>query len=385
MEIGRPSYISAVTKALKVNRVVAILGARQVGKTTLARRIAKMHSDATWFDLEDTRDRARLSDPMLAMRHLKGLVVIDEVQTDPRVLETIRVLADTPRGAHFLLLGSASPDLLRQTSETLAGRISHIILEGLSFDEIEMLSWRRLWLRGGFPKSFLARTDVASADWRHEFIRTFLERDLARIAPEIRALSIERLWFMLAHWHGQVMNSSELSRSLGVSDTTIRRYLDLLAGTYVVRILRPWHENISKRQVKAPKTFLSDSGLLHSLLGLDHAIDLERHPKVGASWEGFAMQQVIRRIGARSNECYFWATHQGAELDLLVVRGNKRRGYEFKRCDSPTFTKSMHIAKSDLKLDSLDIIYPGDDTYPIADGVRAVGLTQIWSDLRIIR
>ena len=385
MEISRPKYLNSVVKSLKTNRVVAILGARQVGKTTLARHISKLYLNSEWFDLEDSRDRARLSDPMLAMRNLTGLIIIDEVQLAPQIFETIRVLADTPKGARFLLLGSASPDLLRHTSETLAGRITHIILEGFSLDEIGLQSWKRLWLRGGFPKSYLASTDIASFKWRHDFIRTFLECDLARVAPAIHHLSIERFWFMLAHWHAQIFNSSELSRSLGVSDTAIRRYLDLLAGTYVLRILKPWHENISKRQVKAPKVFFSDTGLLHSLLGLDHAIDLERHPKIGASWEGFAMQQVIRRIGALNNECFFWASHQGAELDLLVVKGNKRLGFEFKYSDSPVSTKSMHIAMNDLRLDSLNVIYPGEDTYPIAKNMRAIGLTQIWNNLKVLR
>lgn len=385
MIIPRERYRRLAQRALRSNRIVAILGARQAGKTTLARQIAAETPAAAWFDLEDPGDRARLSDPMLALRTRKGLVVLDEVQRGPGLFEPLRVLADRPRGARFLLLGSASPDLLRHASETLVGRVAHLPLAGLGLDEVGEAAWQRLWLRGGFPRSFLARTETESATWRRDFVRTFLERDLAQAALGVPSLTLERFWFMLAHWHGQILNSSELARSLGVSDNSVRRYLGLLAGTFVVRVLRPWHANIAKRQVRSPKVYIADSGLLHSLLGLERIGDLERHPKVGASWEGFAMQQVALRLGARDSECYFWATHQGAELDLVVTRGVRRRGFEFKRADAPTMTASMRIALADLGLDSLDVVYPGDDVYPLAERARAVGITRIWSDLSPMR
>lgn len=385
MIIPRERNLRLARRALRTNRIVTILGARQVGKTTLAREIATYARTATWFDLEDPGDRARLGDPMLALRRRTGLVVLDEVQRNPDLFESLRVLVDRPRGARFLLLGSASPDLVRHTSETLAGRVAYLPLVGLGLDEVGDAAWPRLWLRGGFPRSFVARTESDSTAWRADFVRTFLERDLARVALGVPSLTLERFWFMLAHWHGQVLNTSELGRSLGVSDKSVRRYLDLLAGTFVVRILRPWHENIAKRQVRSPKVYVADSGLLHTLLGIERSSDLERHPKVGASWESFAMQQVLLRLGARDSECYFWATHQGAELDLLVARGASRVGFEFKRADAPTMTASMRIAMTDLELDSLDVIYPGDDVYPLAKRVHAVGVSRIWTDLRPLR
>lgn len=374
--ISRATHLSAVKRALRRSRVVAILGARQVGKTTLARQLAATRA-VTWFDLEDPGDRARLEDPMLALRHATGLVVIDEVQREPRLYEILRVLADRPRGARFLLLGSASPDLVRGTSETLAGRIEYLPLAGVTLGEVGASAWPRLWLRGGFPRSFTSASDADSDAWRRSFVRTFLERDLAQLALGVPTGTLERFWSMLAHWHGQIFNASELGRSLGVSDSSVRRYLDLLTGTFVVRVLRPWHENLAKRQVKSPKVFIADSGLLHSLLGIAQRHDLERHPKVGASWEGFALEQIVAHTGARPEEVYFWATHQGAELDLLVVRGVHRRGYELKRADAPRLTPSMRIAHAELKLESLDVVYPGDDIYPLADGIRAVGITRL--------
>lgn len=381
MPVPRQRHLSAVQRALRANRVVAILGARQVGKTTLARHITKTTRSSTWFDLEDPGDRARLSDPMLALRSRTGLVVLDEVQRQPELFEPLRVLADRPRGARFLLLGSASPDLIRHSSETLAGRIAYLPLPGLALDEVGTQAWARLWLRGGFPRSFIARSETDSLAWRRNFTRTFLERDLAQVALGVPAATLERFWSMLAHWHGQILNASELGRSLGISHTSVSRYLDLLAGTFVVRVLKPWHENLAKRQVKLPKVYIADSGLLHTLLGIERMPDLERHPKIGASWEGFALHQVIATIGARDDECYFWATHQGAELDLLVIRGSRRYGFEFKRADAPTLTPSMRTALSDLHLTALEVIYPGTDTYPLANNVRAVGITKLQTDL----
>lgn len=368
---------------LKRNRVVALLGARQVGKTTLARALYAAHrGPKTYFDLEDAADLARLSEPSLALASLQGLVVLDEVQRSPEIFPSLRVLADRPKGARFLVLGSASPHLLRQTSESLAGRITYHDLEGLGLDEVGAAQAQRLWLRGGFPRSYLAKTAADSLRWRRDFMRTFLERDIPQLGVSTAAATLGRFWQMLAHLHGQVMNWSELGRSMGVTDHTVRTYLDLLIGTFMVRQLQPWHENISKRQVKAPKVYVLDSGLLHALLDLGTVEQLTGHPKVGASWEGFCLEQVVRRLRARADQCYFWATHSGAELDLLVVAGGKRFGFEFKHSEAPTVTPSMRIALENLKLDTLDVIHAGSHTFPMGERVRGVALGRLLTDLQ---
>ena len=380
--LKRVRHLRALTGLIAHNRVTAILGARQVGKTTLARQLLAQRRGATkYFDLEDSADRRRFDDPMLVLRGLGGVVVIDEVQRCPELFAPLRVLADRPRGARFVVLGSAAPELLRQSSESLAGRITFYEIGGLALDEIERRDSARLWLRGGFPRSLLARTDALSMAWRQDFTRTFVERDVAQLSLGIPAATLERFWSMIAHYHGQIWNASELGRAFGVAHTTVARYLDLLTATFVVRQLPAWHENLSKRQVKAPKVYVTDPGILHTLLGIETREDLERHPKVGASWEGFALGQVLERTGARRREAYFWATHSGAELDLLLVRGRHRRGFEFKRTDAPGVTPSMRTALVDLGLDSIDVIYPGDETFPMADRVRAVGITRVWQDI----
>ena len=385
--IDRPREKSTLRKLLTRYPVVGIVGARQVGKTTLARSFsAGMKKPVTFFDLEDPEDLARLADPMLALKPLKGLVIIDEVQRLPELFRILRVLADRPRRpARFLILGSASPDLLRQGSESLAGRVIFYELKGFGLDEVGVTRRRRLWLRGGFPKAFLARADVESHEWRRGFIQTFLERDLPQLGIAIRSTALRRFWTMLAHYHAQIWNSSEFARAFGVADTTVRNYLDVLSGALVVFQLPPWHENIGKRQVKSPKVYLADSGLLHALLNLPGMRDLEGHPKVGASWEGFVIGQVIRRLGANPEECYFWATHAGSELDLLVVSGGLRLGFEIKRTSSPRLTPSMRHAMKDLKLKTLDIIHSGDATYPIGPRMRAVALSKLLKDLKPIR
>jgi len=369
---------------LKRHPVVGIIGARQVGKTTLARSfMEEAHQKSSYFDLESPEDTARLADPMLVLKNLKGLVVIDEVQRLPDVFQVLRVLVDRPRSPlRFLVLGSASPDLLRQSSETLAGRIIYHQLNGFAFDEIGVERHKRLWLRGGFPRAYLARTNSQSHEWLRGFIRTFLERDLPQLGITIRSTTLQRFWTMLAHYHGQVWNSSEFGRSFGVADTTVRNYLDLLTSALVIRQLQPWHENISKRQVKAPKIYITDSGVLHALLNLRSIIDLESHPKVGASWEGFLLQQVIRRLQALPEECYFWATHGGAELDLFVLRGRRRYGFEFKRTTSPRVTPSMRSALSDLKLKRLDVIHAGENSFPLGEKIRAVSRQRLLVDIQ---
>jgi uncharacterized protein len=376
----------ALTTAFRLTRahpITAILGARQVGKTTLARALAdRGTAQVTHFDLENPAHLARLQEPLLALENLRGLVVLDEIQRLPEIFPVLRVLADRPRRpATFLVLGSASPDLLRQSSESLAGRIAYFQLDGLSLPEVGAQQLTRLWLRGGFPRSFLARSNPASGEWRRNFIATFLERDVPQLGIAIPGPTLRRFWAMLAHWHGQLWNGSEFARAFGVSDQTVRRYLDTLTSTYVVRQLAPYHANISKRQVKSPRVYVADSGLLHSLLGIDSARDLDEHPKVGASWEGFALAEVVNHLGARPDECFFWRTHQGAELDLLVVRGRRKLGFEFKRTAAPSLTPSMSMALTDLGLDSLRVIHAGADAFPLHGKVSAIPLTRILTDI----
>lgn len=376
--LSRPRRLAELRGLLARYPVVGILGPRQVGKTTLARMAAG--ADAPRFDLEDPRDLARLEDPMAALAGLRGLVVIDEVQRRPELFPVLRVLADRPRRpARFLVLGSASPSLLRQSSESLAGRVAYMRLGG--FDSDEAGAGAKLWLRGGYPRSFLARGEKDSFQWRRNFLSDFLERDLPQLGVQIPAAALRRFWGMLAHCHAQILNSSEIGRSLGVADTTVRRYLDVLADTFMARQLKPWHENLAKRQVKSPKVYVADSGLLHALLDIREGASLDIHPKSGASWEGFALAQTVARLGAEWEECHFWATHNGAELDLFVVRGGRRLGFEFKKSSAPAVTPSMRAALADLKLDSLTVVYPGTQAYPMSARIRALPLGRLWRDL----
>ena len=382
--IARRTHLAAVEQLLRRNRVVALLGARQVGKTTLARQVvADWRGTSTAFDLENPGDLARLADPMLALEGLRGLVVLDEVQRRPELFQVLRVLVDRPRQrTRFLVLGSASPELLRQSSETLAGRIAYHILPGFWLAEVGAAALDRLWFRGGFPRSYLAPSIAASTDWRRRFIATFLERDVPQLGIAIPAPTLHRFWTMLAHYHGQIWNASEFGRSFGVADTTVRRYLDALTATFVVRQLPPWFENLGKRQVKAPKVYVADSGLLHALLDVDAPRTLDVHPKVGASWEGFLLETVVQLRQLRPEQCHFWATHGGAELDLLVIDGRRRLGYEFKRTTAPVLTRSMHTALADLALEELTVVHAGRDTFPLAPRVRAMAASRLLSDLR---
>jgi predicted AAA+ superfamily ATPase len=319
---------------------------------------------------------------MLALEGLRGLVVLDEIQLRPDLFPALRVLADRAGSpARFLVLGSASPGLLRQSAETLAGRIAFHDLRGFSLREVGASRVRRLWLRGGFPRSFLAPSTEASLTWRRSFVQTFVERDLPQLGVATQSETMRRFWAMLAHWHGQIWNGAEFARSFGVSEMTVRRYLDTLVATFAVRRLTPWSENIAKRQVRSPKVYVANSGILHSMLGVGTDDDLAVHPKLGASFEGFALDTVADALGARPDECHFWATHQGAELDLLVVRGRTRVGFEFKHTSSPEVTKSMRIAMEDLRLDRLDVVHAGEETYPLGDRIRAVGLARVPKDV----
>lgn len=381
--IERQEDIAKLTRLLKSYPVVAILGARQVGKTTLARQVAKrLRSQVHYFDLEDHVDLEKLADPGLALRDLRGLVVIDEVQRRPDLFPTLRVLADrTGKPARFLVLGSAAPRLLRQSSESLAGRIHYHELSGLSLADVGPREFDRRWLRGGYPRAFLAKTDAEAGEWRENLVRTYLERELPELGIVLPSVTMRRFWTMLAHYHGQRWSASEFARAFGVSDSTVRRQLDSLTSTFMVRQLLPWSENIGKRQVKAPKLYISDSGLLHQLLNIRSMEDLQGHPKVGASWEGLLIEEVVRHLGIRFDEAHYWATHQGAELDLLVVRGRQRLGFEIKRAEAPKLTPSMRIALEDLKLTRLDVIHAGKDTYPMSERVRAVAASRIHEDI----
>ncbi|WP_419862334.1 ATP-binding protein [Candidatus Palauibacter sp.] len=372
MDIIREHDLSRVRLLLEEFPVVALLGARQVGKTTLARQLAEAYSEpVAWFDLEDPADLARLDDPGLELRPLEGLVVLDEIHRLPDIFQLLRVLADRPGPpARFLVLGSASPELLRQTSESLAGRVAFHELDGFGLDEVDNLE--RLWLRGGFPRSYLARSEPASRRWRDGFIRTLLARDLPELGSTIPSATLRRFWAMLAHWHGQIWNGAEFARAFGVSHATVRRYLDLLTSVFVVRQLQPWFENISKRQVRSPKVYIGDSGILHSLLGLTTRTDIVSHPKVGASWEGFVIQQIAHLLRAPAERCFHWSTHTGAKLDLLVMDGARRYGFQVKRAEAPRLTRSMRSALETLDLDRLDVVHVGTEPYEMAPRVRAL-------------
>ena len=374
--IERAQALARIRASYAVHPAVAIEGPRQCGKTTLARFIAAHEPEVSFFDLESPADRQRLATPEQTLRPLRGLVVIDEAQRMPELFPVLRVLLDRPEApARFLLTGSASPELIRGLSESLAGRVGILDLAGFDLAETGVEHWSRLWLRGGFPRSFLAPDDRASFLWRQDFVRTFLERDLPQLGLRIPAETLRRFWTMIAHYHGQIWNAAEFGRALGSDEKTARRYLDLLAGAFLVRVLPPWFENLSKRQVKAPKIYVRDSGLLHALHGLGDREALLGHPKLGASWEGFVVEQLIAQLATR--DAYFWATHAGAELDLMVMRGGKRHGFEVKYSDAPGTSKSMRTALADLGLEHLWVIYPGEARYPLAERITALPVREI--------
>ncbi|HET7853515.1 MAG TPA: ATP-binding protein [Candidatus Methylomirabilis sp.] len=373
--INRKRLLAKIQAALRRSRVVALIGPRQSGKTTVARQIVAGDSP-NYFDLEDPASLARLTEPMTALAPLRGVVVIDEVQRQPDLFTVLRVLADRrPLQARFLILGSASPDLLRQSSESLAGRLETIVLTGFTLEELGARALTRHWCRGGFPRALLARSDADSFRWRQQFIQTYLERDLPQLGVNVSGTTMLRFWTMLAHYHGNIWNAAELARSLGVSEPTVRRYLDLMTDLFVVRQLPPWHENLKKRQVRSPKVYLRDSGLAHQLLGIRTQRDLLTHPKLGASWEGYAIEEAIKLI--EPGEAYFWATHTGAELDLLIFKDGRRYGIEVKRQDAPRITPSMRTALTDLRLQSLTILYPGTRRYRLGERITVVPASEL--------
>ena len=364
-----------MSTALERSPVVVLSGPRQCGKTTLARELLSADS-VNYFDLEDPASLARLDEPMTALRPLEGLVVIDEVQRRPDLFPMLRVLVDRgPSSARFLILGSASGDLLRQTSESLAGRAERITIGGFSLAEVGAAALQDLWRRGGLPLSYLATSEADSLAWRSQFIQALLERDLPQWGVRVPATALRRFWTILAHYHGQVWNGADAARTLGVSEATVRRYLDLLTDAFMVRQLQPWHANLRKRQVKAAKVYVRDSGLLHQLLGIDTEKALVSHPKLGASWEGFVIEQIL--VAEPHDEAFFWATHQGAEIDLILSRGGRLLGVECKRTDAPRVTPSIRIALADLDLDRVAVVYPGERRYPLADRVEAVPVGEL--------
>ncbi len=368
-------FLEKIDFQYKIHSVCGILGPRQVGKTTLARQYANKFSNVEFFDLENPLDLAKLENPMLALKDSKAdLIVIDEVQFLPELFKVLRVLVDE-RPRKFLILGSASRDLLQQSSETLAGRIGYIELP--PFGLFETNEQKKLWIRGGFPRSYLAKSDDESFAWRQSYISTFLERDIPNLGFNVPALQMRRFWMMLSHYHGNKLNISELSKSLGLTNHTVKKYIDILAGTFMIRVLQPWFENISKRQVKLPKIYIRDSGILHSLFNLKNYDDIFTYPKLGASWEGFALEEIIKYHHAQTDECYFWGTQDGAELDLLIIKDGKRIGFEFKYTDAPKLTKSMHIALNNLNLDHLYVIYPHNQKFLLHEKVTAMGLKNL--------
>ncbi len=376
--ILRTQYIEELEKAFEVHPIVAILGPRQCGKTTLAKQYLETIAPLpvpNYFDLEDMTDLNRLADPKIGLENLTGLIVIDEIQRSPEIFPTLRVLVDAKKSKQkYLILGSASPTLLKQTSESLAGRIEYLSLPPFSFFEID--DWNKLWLRGGFPNSYLAKNDEASLRWRNAYIRTFLEQDIPNLGIKVPSAQLHRFWMMLAHYHGNTMNFSELGKAMNMTHKSTKYYLDILVGTFMIRQLQPWYENIGKRQVKAPKIYFRDSGLYHALLQIENMDSLVTNPKLGASWEGFALEETIRQYNVAENEAYFWSTHNQAELDLLFFHKGKRLGFEFKYSSTPKITKSMRIALEDLKLDKLTIVYPGEKSYPLDDKIYVKGFNE---------
>ena len=372
--VNRNALQKRITQALKRSKSVALVGPRQVGKTTLAREFLPF-THPNYFDLENPLSRARLEQPITALSSLEGLVVIDEVQKTPDLFPILRVLMDQkPDFGQYLILGSASPRLLQQTSESLLGRIEVIEIPGFTLEEVGNNHLEQLWQRGGYPQSFLAQTEDDSNEWRKNAINRFVEQDLSQLGINVPAPAMLRFWTMLGHFHGQIWNAADPARSMGSSETTVRRYLDHLTQTYMIRQLQPWHENLAKRQVKHPKIYFPDTGLLHYLLGIRNQADLLTHPKIGASWEGFALEQILQSI--RPDQAYFWAAHNSAELDLLMFKNGQRLGVEFKRNDAPKLSASMKTVFETLQLDSLSVIYPGEIRYSLAKNIQVIPLNQ---------
>jgi uncharacterized protein len=370
--IPRDIDMQQIKRRLDAFPVTAILGPRQCGKTTLARTLSADH----YFDLENPRDAARLEQPQLALEDLKGLIVIDEIQRIPELFTLLRHLVDTRPGQKYLILGSASRDLIRQSSESLAGRIAYFRLSGFRLQDFEPENFKALWIKGGLPLAYMADMELSRL-WRENYITTFLERDIPQLGIQIPAKILRRFWIMLSHFHGQVLNYAELARAFGVSDMTTRKYIDILEGTFMVRTLQPWYANIGKRLVKRPKLYLQDSGLLHTFLNVDTIEQLQAHPKIGPSWEGFALDCVIRSTNKNENDYYFWQVHSGSKIDLFWQHGGKNWGAEFKYADAPTLQRSMTVGVKDLNLSHLWVVYPGKIKYRLSQDITVLPLQEI--------
>lgn len=379
--VRRPELEGRIRLRLRTYPVTALLGPRQCGKTTLARALAGRQ--AHYFDLERSADHERLANPARSLEPLRGLVVLDEIQRRPELFTFLRVLADRrPLRARFLILGSASPAMVKGVSESLAGRVAHVDMGGLTVQDAGPAKLERLWLRGGFPPSFTAGSDAASFEWRENLLRTILERDVPQIAERISATTLRRFWSMLSHVHGQTLNASELGASLGVSHPTARGYLDVLTGVFMVRQLPPWFSNLGKRLVKSPKIYLRDAGVFHTLQGIRTRRELDLHPKLGASWEGFALEEVLSHTGDR--DACFWAQHGRAELDLVVGRGQHRFGFEFKVDDAPRPSRSVHAAIEALNLRHCWIVHPGAHSYDVAARVSVLSLRDLRRAVEVV-
>lgn len=379
MDISREHYLNLIEDDLDIVPICVLLGPRQCGKTTLAHHYAKTYAATVknpihYFDLEDPTDLNKLENPKLTLEPLNGLIIMDEIQRRPEIFPYLRVLVDK-KDVHLLLLGSASRDLLQQSSETLAGRVSYVELPPFSLGEV--VDFQTLWLRGGFPRSFLAKNDTASFRWRQAYVRTYFERDLALLGMHLSPQDMGKMWHFLSQFHGNIINYAEMARFLNLSVPTVKKYMGLLEGTFMIRTLSPWFENISKRQVKSPKFYIRDSGMYHFFQNIKHSDDLYRNRFVGASFEGFAMEEVIKSLSLRSEDCFFWSTHQEAEIDLFTPFLGKRIGFEFKYSDKPTITKSMRIALSSLHLDHLFIVSPLKDTYSLEENVTVLSVQNI--------
>lgn len=373
-KINRSNYINSIDQLFESHKIVALLGPRQVGKTTLAKLYASNKKEVHLFDLEDYVDLSRLDNPKSALEALTGLIIIDEIQLKPDLFPILRVIVDNSIDKKLLILGSASRDLINRSAETLAGRIAYLEINPFNLTELTNISIQNLWQRGGFPLSILANSDESSVAWRKNFINNFLERDIPNLGIKIAPVNLRRFWMMLSHYHGNIFNAAELGRSLSINEKTVKNYLDILSGTFMIRQLQPWFENISKRQVKSPKIYFKDSGIFHSLLNVNNYTELLTHPKLGASWEGFALEEIIRHHNLAMEEIFFWASHGDAEIDLLTFQKGQRIGYEIKYCDVPKITKSINIAIEDLKLDKVFIIYPGDKSFALTSKISAFSL-----------
>lgn len=377
--IPRNHFIQAIKEAFRAHPIVAILGARQSGKTTLAKHYFSSQGnfpESHYFDLERQIDLSRLENPYMVLKELKQLIVIDEIQRIPELFPTLRVIVDEDKSKKILILGSASRDLIRQSSESLAGRIAYLELPSFSLKELGNQSYKDHFLRGGFPNAYLAKSEKDSYNWRRHYIQTYLEQDIPNLGIQVPPQALRRFWMMLAHYHGQLFNASELGRSLNLSHTTIQRYVDILAGTFMIRILHPWYENLKKRQVKTPKILFRDSGIYHALNGIETQEHLDIFPKIGASWEGYALENVLSTFDLHHQDAYFWSTHSGAELDLLILEGQRRIGFEFKYTDRPKTTKSMLSALENLGLKQLIVITPGTHSFAMHEKIQAYGLQQ---------